>query len=93
MVSGTELFAGTDLGGVFRSSDNGTSWTPANVGIPISYGIYCFAVILDSGRVNLYAGTGVGVFHSTDEGTTWDTVKSTTSAVRALGVVGKDLYM
>jgi len=32
VVSGTYLFAGTN-GGVFRSTNNATNWTPANAGL------------------------------------------------------------
>ena len=32
-VSGTNLFAGTDGGGVFLSANNGTSWTAASTGL------------------------------------------------------------
>src|SRR5213075_61455 len=32
-TSGPNLFAGTNGDGVFRSSDNGTSWTPVNTGL------------------------------------------------------------
>ena len=31
---GTSLFAGGGSGGVFRSTDNGTSWTAVNEGLP-----------------------------------------------------------
>lgn len=64
-VSGANLFAGT-AGGVFRSTDNGTTWT-SSTGIPV----YAFSV---SGT-NVFAGTSTmtygGIIRSTDNGTTW----------------------
>ncbi len=55
-VSGTNLFAGT-WAGVFLSTNNGTSWTAVNNGLPnINAGVCAFAV---SGT-NLFAGTYVG---------------------------------
>ena len=33
VVSGTNVFAGTDKGGVFLSTDNGSSWTEKNNGL------------------------------------------------------------
>ena len=32
-VNGTNLFAGTNLGGAFLSTDNGANWTPINTGL------------------------------------------------------------
>jgi hypothetical protein len=57
-ISGTNLFAGTDGGGVFLSTNNGTSWTQVNNGLT-NTDVHAFAV---SGT-NLFAGTnGGGVF-------------------------------
>jgi len=33
-VNGSNLFAGTERGGVFLSTNNGTSWTAVNTGLP-----------------------------------------------------------
>jgi hypothetical protein len=52
-VSGTNLFAGTSKG-IFRSTNNGTSWTPINTGLPSNTFVESLAV---AGQ-NLYAGTG-----------------------------------
>src|SRR5947208_3368637 len=68
-VSGTNLFAGTTGGGVFLSTDNGTSWTSANNNLPTS-GLYVNAFAVSG--TNLFAGTLLGdVFRSTDNGTSW----------------------
>ena len=42
-VSGTNLFAGTFYHGVFRSTDNGTSWRAASTGLTNTY-VRAFAV-------------------------------------------------
>jgi hypothetical protein len=56
-VSGTNLFAGTD-GGVFLSTNNGTSWTAASTGFT-NTDVYALAV---SGT-NIFAGTyGGGIW-------------------------------
>ena len=58
-VSGTNLFAGISGGGVFLSTNNGTSWTAVNTGLPANTSVNSFAV---SGT-NLFAGTlGDGVW-------------------------------
>src|SRR5665213_1201668 len=65
-VSGTNLFAGTG-GGMYRSSNNGTSWIAVNNGLPANANV---SAIVVSGS-NLFAGTSAGVFLSTDNGTSW----------------------
>lgn len=66
-VSGTNLFAGTWGGGVFRFTNNGTSWTQVNNGLTTT-NVQSLAV---SGT-NFFAGTeGGGVFRSTNNGTSW----------------------
>jgi photosystem II stability/assembly factor-like uncharacterized protein len=88
---GTNLFAGTYSGiGVYVSPDYGTTWTPANTGLPkkpvLSLGV--------SGT-NVYAGTGgAGVFLSTNEGVSW-TARSnglTNSTVHTILANGTNLF-
>ena len=90
-VSGTNLFAGTDGGGgVFISTNNGTSWTAVNTGLT-NTAVQSLAV---SGT-NLFAGTyGGGVFLSTNNGTSWTAVNSglTDTWVRSLAVSGMNLF-
>jgi hypothetical protein len=88
-VSGTNIYAGCQGGGVFRSTNNGTSWmaTELNTG-----GVVSFAV---SGT-NLFAGgSWSGVFLSTDMGTSWTLVGSglTNTDVMSLGVSGTTLFV
>ncbi len=66
-VSGTNIFAGADGDGVFRSTNNGTTWTLVSTGITNTR-IFALA----TSGTNLYAGTfGGGVFLSTNNGTNW----------------------
>ena len=69
-VSAT-LYAGTEGGGVFKSTNGGQSWTAVNSGLTDTY-VYALAID-PSTPVTLYAGTGFGggVFKSTDAGSTW----------------------
>jgi len=64
------VYAGTFGGGVFKSTDGGSSWTAKNNGLTNTY-VYSLAI--DSSNTNvLYAGTnGGGVFKSTDGGSSW----------------------
>jgi hypothetical protein len=95
-VSGTNLFAGTyffppttTYGGVFLSTNNGTSWTEVNTGLT-NINVYAFAV---SGT-NLFAGTSGGVFLSTNNGTSWTEVNTglTYPVAYALAVSGTNLF-
>ena len=72
-VSGTNLFAGASVGygGVYLSTNNGTSWTPVNSGLT-NMTVNTLAVI----GTNLFAGTGGGVFLSTNNGASWTQVNS-----------------
>ena len=53
---GTNIFAGTNGQGVFLSSNNGSSWTAVNNGLPGWSPVYSLAI---SGS-NIFAGTGGG---------------------------------
>ena len=87
-VKGTTILAGSYSNGVFRSEDNGDSWTLVNFGSIIStYSYQSFAV---SGTT-IFAGTwGSGVFRSADNGDSWTEVNSglTTKLILSLTVSG-----
>ncbi|MFX0196532.1 MAG: WD40/YVTN/BNR-like repeat-containing protein [Candidatus Hodarchaeota archaeon] len=70
-VSGTSFFAGT-YEGVFLSTDNGTSWTAINSGLPKNPDVSCFAVM----GTNVFAGTSYGVFLKVNNGSSWKPVNS-----------------
>jgi hypothetical protein len=82
---GTNLYAGTGAG-IFRSTDNGTSWIDAQGGIP--YNIYP-NVIAVSPSGSLFAGTPFdGVYRSTDNGASWIQVNTglSNTKVKALAI-------
>ncbi|MHB8336561.1 MAG: T9SS type A sorting domain-containing protein [Ignavibacteriaceae bacterium] len=94
-VNNNNLFAGTYDGGVFLSTDNGTSWSAVNSGLTNTY-VETLAI---SGN-KLFAGTHDGVYLSTNNGTNWTVVNnglpSYTSvyafAVTNTGTGGTDLF-
>ena len=88
-VYGTNLFAGTFSGGIFRSTDNGTVWTTENVGLPMNAMVNAFTV----STTNLFAGVfGAGLFRSTDNGTNWTVTSLTNPEVLALATSGTNIY-
>jgi len=71
-VKGALIFAGTQGGGVFRSSDNGDTWIQVNSGLT-NQSILSLTV----GGTNVFAGTiGDGVFVSADNGDNWTAVNT-----------------
>ena len=89
-VGGT-LFAAT-VGGVYRSTDKGASWTPSGAGI--HSGAFVNALIVNG--TTLFAGTTrYGMHRSTDNGETWQQVNTglpSLPTVYALAVSGSFLY-
>ncbi len=63
------ILAGTEGGGISRSTDFGTSWSGANTGIPSGSNILSVA---SDGHGNIFAGHSTeGVFYSSDDGLSW----------------------
>ncbi len=84
LASGTDLFAGTD-GGVYFSSNNGTSWTALNAGLPN----FTVRDLVVSGT-NLFAAT-LGVFRSTTNGNSWTAAGLSNILISTLLVFDTDL--
>ncbi len=67
--SGTEVYALTWSGNIFRSVNSGVTWTNISV-LPILNINYAFTIVKVGG--SLFAGTnGNGVYRSSDNGATW----------------------
>ena len=89
-VLGTNIFAGADGDGVFRSTNNGTTWTLVSTGLTNTR-IFALA----ASGINLYAGTfGGGVFFSTNNGTSWTPISTglTNTSVNTLFVSGASIF-
>jgi Leucine-rich repeat (LRR) protein len=66
--SSDQVFAGTNNGGVYRSTDNGGSWVQINSGLTI---LNTMALAINSSG-NVFVGTTTGgVFRSLDFGNSW----------------------
>lgn len=67
------VYAGTDIGGIYYSSNQGESWFPINNGIK-NYDITTPVIIDPKDKKKLYVGTRGGFYKSTDGGVTWKSV-------------------
>lgn len=83
------LLAGTEGAGVFRSTDNGNSWTPVNTGLYDEPGGRSLEVTAIAEKGNkVYAGTQETLFISTDIGNTWQSVPFIRDHIRGIsGIV------
>ncbi|MFQ5768913.1 MAG: T9SS type A sorting domain-containing protein, partial [bacterium] len=71
--SSGDIFVGTLGGGVFRSTDNGETWTQTNNGLKPTEALAI--AINSSGHIFVGNSTG-GVFRSTDNGDNWTQINS-----------------
>ena len=83
--NGTNIFAGTFLGGVFRSINNGASWTETSYLSNVTSLTFNDTII--------YAGTGGGVLKSANYGNSWTFVASGgTNQVNTIVVKGSNIF-
>jgi photosystem II stability/assembly factor-like uncharacterized protein len=86
LVSGSNIFAGTETAGVFRSTDGGATWRPANSGL-------AFMKVNDLAAIeNSLFAAGNGISVSTDFGDSWTSVAMTNINVLLLATIGKKLF-
>jgi len=72
-------------GGLYKSTDGGANWSPANSGLPAA--IVGHVAIDPANPATLYAATGVGVFKTNDGGMSWKSANNgLRNAVNTLAV-------
>lgn len=87
-MTGNLIFAGTE-NGVFKSADNGATWTAANTGIntkPID-------AFIQSGSLIIAGSSGYGVFISGDNGATWIPVNTSLQNTNVISLVGNSTFV
>jgi photosystem II stability/assembly factor-like uncharacterized protein len=98
VACGTDLYASTDGGGVFRSADDSMSWETANSGLPDE----SLVQDLKTFGPNIYAATSVPniiekscIYLSKDEGESWKPINLGLpfgDITRGLAVIGSNLF-
>jgi photosystem II stability/assembly factor-like uncharacterized protein len=101
-VIGTDLYAAIDgrlppsysgdRGGIFRSTDNGASWSRINDGLPFEsdQGSRVYHVrALSTKGATVFAGVYDNVFHTSDDGVNW---MGAPTGVDALSAIGTSLF-
>src|ERR1039457_1690923 len=84
------LFAGTEGGGVYLSTNFGTKWKQVNNGLIGFLSIKALTVI----GTDIYAGLEVGgVFRSTNNGTNWIPAGLANVSVYSFAVIGNNIYV
>ncbi len=80
---GGVILAGSGGNGIFRSTDNGTTWLPANAGLGNGV-VHSFVSV--QAPAAILAGTDGGVFRTTNNGISWSSVSTglPNAPVRAL---------
>jgi len=81
-------FAAQPVHAIFRSIDQGRTWSRADRGLPGDARINAFGAV--GGRV--FAGTDSGIFVSDNQGQNWRPVAGATQRILAFGTLGSDVY-
>jgi hypothetical protein len=89
-ATGSSVYAGTDRHGIYKSTNNGATWSAANTGIDIMSNVY--SIIADNGTVyaTLY---GNGIYQCKDSGSAWTLAAMSTQLVNPLLKAGDYLYV
>ena len=85
-VSGNNIFAGTNVNGVYLSTNNGSSWMLTD----LNRNIYSLAAL---GGI-IWAGTGNGIYNSTNNGNNWTLISTPMNSqdVMCLVIFGNDIF-
>ena len=83
--NGTDIYAGTYMGGLYVSTNNGGNWSLINSS-PTN--ITALAV----NGPNIFAGTDASLYYSLDAGTTWSTSSVNMYSVMSVAVTGQTIF-
>ena len=91
-VKGDTIFAGSDLNGIYFSSDGGGSWVTMNTGLRSENGIFAIAIKSDT---LLARADGNGMNLSTNFGSSWTSIDSglTSGCVISMAANDSNIYV
>lgn len=84
-------FLATYNTGIQKSINSGTSWTPANTGLPLTGGQVKVQSV-GHGSTALFCGTESGIYRSTDNGSSWVLAQSGIPATSSATVYVNKIY-
>ncbi|HMU44429.1 MAG TPA: T9SS type A sorting domain-containing protein [Ignavibacteriaceae bacterium] len=87
-VGGKNLFAGTEGGGVYLSTDDGTSWQAANNGLGGSVAVRSIVI---SG-LNVLAMTEGGIYYSTNSGSSWQAAAPISTELKCIAIKDSNFF-
>ena len=89
------LFTGTIQGGIFRSTDGGKTWAPANEGLRVYVDKMLPSIFAFAQKENiLYAGTGGDLFYSINGGGSWQQMtRLEDPGITAVAFINDALYI
>ena len=82
--SSGRVFVGTDGGGIFRSNDNGNTWSHVDSARMVNYAAGSVSDIAVSPNGHIFAASGSVIIRSTDGGDTWAVVSDSLSAQQSV---------
>lgn len=93
IVKGVNLFLSTSYNGIYKSTNNGSTWSAVNTGITTPFVDMRSLAVKGN---DLYAATdGYGIFKSTNDGFNWTTVNTglpgSYYSVSSLAVIGNNI--
>jgi len=90
VVNGISIFAGIDCTGLFKSTDEGDSWSAVNTG----YSGSIQTLFINEGRI--FAGTSFGIYLTTNNGENWTAINNglnlSKKEVRSFAVSGSKTF-
>jgi photosystem II stability/assembly factor-like uncharacterized protein len=78
-TQGTAIYLASFPLGVYKSTNDGASWTAVNTGLPNTSGLI-FIESVGSNATHVFAGTQSGVYRSSNGGSTWTLANGTLTA-------------
>lgn len=79
------IFVSSPGGGIWKTTDGGTSWTPLVDNNSSYMNVFNLAIAPSNTNIIYAAATGVGVIKSTDAGITWTTMAVSNTGTKDIG--------